>query len=246
MINKRLMMSLLFCFLPVKAIIAGELQAVTANLPPFSMNKTYKDTGFLCEVVREMTKRAKIDVTIKYWPWKRSQYIAQKKKNTLIFGITRTERREPHYAWLVNLLDTEKVFVSTSKKVDSLQDARKLRQITVRFATPFEHQLKGSGFKNYVITHSEEDNVKNLRAGKVDAWMTLSHRAAYMWKVMGHDPKSLKIGKPVSKSSLYLAGHLSLKNNTELKSKLQLAYNSMIKDGTFNKLHEKYFGRPAK
>lgn len=239
-------MLLFVCFLPTKMVDAEELNAVTANLPPFSMNSAYHDAGFLSEVVKEMTNRAKIDVTIKFWPWKRSQYLAQNKKNTLIFGITRTKKREPHYTWLVNLLDTEKVFVSTSQEVNSLEEAKNLKQITVRFATPYEHQLKSSGLKNYIITHSEEDNVKHLRTGKVDAWMTLSHRASYMWKVMGFDAASLKIGKPLSKSSLYLAGHVSLKNNTELKNKLQIAYDSMIKDGFFNQLHEKYFGRPAK
>lgn len=247
MIKKGLMIFLFVVCLPARYGLAEELYAVTANLPPFSMNQKYEHSGFLCEVVTEMMKRAQIDIKIKYWPWKRSQYIAQNKKDTLIFGVTRTRKREDKYAWLVKLLDTERVFVSTTNKIDDMNTARQVRNITVRFATPFDAELKRGGFRNYVIAHSEEENASRLYHGKVNAWMTLSHRAAYMWKVMGYDRQQLKIGKSLMKSSLYLAGHLSLRDNIKLKEKLQSAYDSMREDGSFDRLHMKYFGwKPVK
>ena len=192
-----------------------------------------------------MKKRSGLALNIKYYPWKRAQAVAKSTPNTLIFGITRTKKREPDYAWLVNLLNTEKVFVSNKKVYNSFDEARDAKRISVRKATPYERLLKAQDFKNLFGVQTETQNAALLHHGRAEAWMTLSHRAAYVWKEAGYDVKQLKIGKPLGKSQLFLAGNLSLAKNSELKGRLQKAYDSVVADGTFNELHQKYFGSKA-
>lgn len=225
---------------------AEEYTVMTSNLSPFTIDGKGEKPGFLHEVVAEMSTRSKVNLQIKYVPWKRAQVVAKGTPNTLIFGITRTKKREPNYSWLVNLLNTEKVFISSSKPINSFAEAKQTKHIAVRAATPYERQLKAEGFNNLISVQREKQNADLLKKGRAEAWMTLSHRAAYVWQSAGYDIKELKVGQALSKSQLFLAGHPSLAGNTALKDKLQKAYNSIVADGTFNKLHMKYFGSDAK
>ncbi len=217
-----------------------ELEAFTAKLPPFTIDPKAEKPGFLHEVVSEMAKRANVKLKISYMPWKRAQKKGQETPNSLVFGMTRTAKREPKYSWLVNLVEPDYVFVSTKKPVNSYEEAKSLGDISVLAGTPRERKLKAEKFSNFKSVNKVELNAKKVEAGRSDAWFTLSHRAAYIWLKEGFAADKLIVGKSVKKTQTWIGGNKQLPEGVKARFEKSLA--SMKADGTYQKFYKKYFG----
>ena len=216
------------------------IEAFTAKLPPFTINPKDNKPGFLHELVVEMAKRSNVNMKINYLPWKRAQKKGQETPNSIVFGMTRTSKREPLYNWLVNLVEPDYVFVSTKAPVNNYDEARKLKAISVLAGTPRERLLKKEKFGNTQSVNKVELNAKKLKAGRVDTWFTLSHRAAYIWLQQGFSADKLIIGKSLKKTETWLGGNKVLPKG--LKERFEKSLASIKADGTYEKLFKKYFG----
>ncbi len=217
------------------------LKAYTAHLPPFSMDPKSKNPGFSFEIVKEMSQRANIELDIIYLPWKRSQLTAMKTPNSLVFGMSRTSRREPNYAWVVKLIDSNYAFMSTKKKINTYGEAKKLKDISAMLETPREKILKAKKFENLTTIKDIEKVVTRLHRGRTDAWFTLTHRAAYMWRKNGYPESELIIGKSLKVTHNWLGANKSISKS--IIERFNKAMASMKSDGTYNKIYEKYFGK---
>ena len=240
---RRLFVGLIFLFSGVTLSVAEEtleITAFTAKLPPFTIQADGDKPGFLHEVVVEMAKRANVKLNLKYLPWKRAQKMGQQTPNSVVFGMTRTSKREPKYNWLVNLVEPDYVFVSTKKPVNSYDEAKALKNISVLAGTPRERRLKAEKFDNFETVNKVGLNAKKVHGGRSDAWFTLSHRAAYVWLQEGFAADKLIVGKSVKKTETWLGGNKELPKG--LKERFEKSLASMKSDGTYQKFYKKYFG----
>ena len=236
-------MLLLFLFGLTQQAFSEEkikLKAYTAKLPPFTINPSAKKPGFLHELVTEIAKRANVDLTIDYLPWKRSQEIVANTPNTIIFGLGRSKKREAKYSWLAKVLEYNYVFVTTKSPVNSYEEAKKLKNIIVLLGTPREQILRTKNFTNFRAVSKVVSGARSIHMGKADAWMTLDYRAAYFWHKEGFPGESLVIGKPLKTSQNWIAGNKVLPDGLKERFKQSLA--SIKADGFFQTLHRKYFG----
>jgi ABC-type amino acid transport substrate-binding protein len=104
----------------------------------------------------------------------------------------------------------------------------------------FERELEQAGITNIEAIDDPQRCAKMLQAGRADAWYTLDVRAAYTWKKSGFPAEALVLGKPTSRQHMFIAGNKDIA--PEIKQKLQAAYDSMVRDGTYASLVRKYFG----
>lgn len=219
--------------------LSETLRAVTyEGLTPFTREANADLPGFNVELMNAVAEHADFELEIEYLPWKRAQKFAEDEPDTIVFGLGRNEAREPKYKWVMNLLTAERVFVSLGDPINSIEDARGLGQIGSR--SLYYTQLENEGFTNI---HSSDivNNLQKLKAGRVDAVYTVSSRAVFVWsEELGFAPKDLVIGSAIAPVAIWLAAH---KDFDDAKvERLQTALDELVKDGTYEMIHKKYFG----
>jgi len=220
------------------AVQAETITAYTGTLPPYTMENGGAPQGIAHELVTEMGKRAGIDITIEYMPWKRAQSTVQQTPNSLLLPTSRTTPREDIYAWVSQLLVADEVFATKSSSIDSLDQARGLKSIAIMGGTPRDKRLHAEGFENLTVTKDTITAIRLLDAGRTDAWFTLNHRFFYTLKQEGLDPNSVTVGTPIKSQHLWLAAHKDFDADTA--AALAKAMEELQADGTYDAILAKY------
>lgn len=162
---------------------ANAIEALTSNIPPFSI-ETGAHSGFVREMVVELSRRLGVDVPIVYGrSWPQSQEEAKTRTDTLIFPLARNASREPNYQWLLKVIDMDVAFATAPGRSAADNDAttRALARIGVREGAPMEKELRGRGYTNLVVLKSSADCVRALHEGKIDAWYAPAPEIAFNW-----------------------------------------------------------------
>jgi ABC-type amino acid transport substrate-binding protein len=222
-----------------KAGAQEAFKAVTANLPPYSIKDNLDEPGFSYELLTEMGRRAELKIDMEFLPWRRALAVAKETPNTLLFTVARMPDREREYSWLVDMIEHDVVFVTTKAPIDSVEQAKPLSVSAVP-GSPQERELKQANIRYIDALEDPIRAAKMLERGRIDAWYTFDLRAAYVWKKNGFPAASLVFGKSLRIERMYLAGHKDM--SPVIKDRLQAAYDSLVRDGTYKNLFHKYFG----
>lgn len=213
---------------------------VTGYLPPWSMTGNPLYPGSFVEIVKEAVRRAghAENPEIHTYPWGRSQALARKEQNVLIFPIARLPQREDHYRWIVPIKSMEMAFVTADQRQLTTLEARRVRRILVHEAAPPEMVLRKHGFDNLISVHDVTPNVlKMLEYGRVDAWFTPKDMAHWVWK---ESPRITypTFGDTLARHSLYLAASPDMPE--KIVNELNAAVWSMHADGTIIRILSRY------
>jgi polar amino acid transport system substrate-binding protein len=205
--------------------------ALTSNIPPFSIEQGPR-VGFVREIVSEIAKRLGTEITVIYGKnWPQSQEEAKSRPDTLIFPLARTAAREPHYQWVLKIVDMDVAFATAPgrPKVETDVAARALKGIGVRDGSPMVKDLQGRGYTNLVIVKSSAENARALHEGKIDAWYAPAPEVAFNWMELTL-PGAPAFGLKLETVPLYIAAS---KNTPGIDlEKWRAAYAAMEKDGT--------------
>jgi polar amino acid transport system substrate-binding protein len=217
-------------------------QMVTADLPPFEIERSATLPGFNVELARGMFERAGLSFTLRFLPWARAQSEAMQNPQTVIIGLARTSGREAQFKWIAELEVSKIVFftVKPAPPVKTLLEAKSLKEITVRANTPFQSILNENGVEKVSVVQGEHQNVIKLQSRRVDAWLTYELRGIFTWTAAGFDPADLVIGPPISEEKVFLAGSLNFPD--EIAAKLRTALADIRADGSYDRIFGRYFG----
>jgi len=212
------------------------VKLLTADLSPFSI-KDKQRPGFMVEIVRAIEQRLGRKADIRFLPWPRAQRRALTHPNKVIFPVTRISARETRYSWLIDVVPMELVFVTKNGHKLSLDEARKLRWISVQQDTPFDHFLRENGFRNLTPSPlGAKNHVKRLASGRVDAWFTA--RVLAYEGLKGYHPDYFTMSDPVVRYQVYIAASKDFPE--DLKQRYRLVYAALKADGTIDKILHKY------
>lgn len=215
-------------------------EAFTSTIPPFSIEQGSR-VGFVREIAVEIAKRVGTELPIIYGKsWPQSQEEAKTRTDTLIFPLARTAAREPHYQWVVKILDMNVAFATAPGKPNVETDvaARALKAIGVRDGSPMVKDLQGRGYGNLVIVKSSAENASALQEGKIDAWYAPEPEIAFNWielKLPGAPVSGLQFD---AATPLYIAASKHTPG-VDLE-KWRAAYAAMEKDGTRARILQAY------
>ena len=143
------------------------------DYPPITfLNKSGVPDGLAVEVAKKIMQRLHLKQKINMWPWARAYSLLQKKHNYVLFSVSRTAQRDKKFQWVGPIYSMKSAFYvrkDSNIKINSLEDAKKLRKIGTYKDSFNEQFLKSKGFTNLEATRNNVVNVKKLMLGRVDA-----------------------------------------------------------------------------
>lgn len=210
------------------------LEYATEN-PPFTMTDQGKPVGVAITVVTRLFEKAKLPYRLQEVPLARGMAEAKAQELTCAFPVQRAQSIEADYQWISPIFVTDSGFFvhpQSKERFIALADARK-RRIGA---------LRGSGDAEYLKAfqydvdeaNTPEQSLEKLLSKRIDVWATDVLSARYFVQKAGGKERT-PINALTFRRSLG-----SLACNTKMPSadvaKLRSTLDSMIADGTLNKL----------
>ncbi len=226
------------------SVFAGKVAVVTEEMAPYNFTdeKDKSVKGLSTELVQEILKRANIDYQIDVFPWARSYRMAQQDPNVAIYSMGRNEERETMFKW-VGVIVNREVFLYKLKgrpdiKASSVAELKPYRLGGIRDGMRTMY-LKKEGL-SVEETTDDSGNLKKLQSRRIDAFPIDEPNLVYLSEKNGVDFDSMERLLKLEKmsGSMYMA--FSLKTADETVEKCRTALDSMVKDGTFNKITAKW------
>ncbi|KAA0594763.1 polar amino acid transport system substrate-binding protein [Azospirillum lipoferum] len=219
--------------------LSETLKIYSVDAPPMTMDQA-DQRGFVADITLEALKRAGYQGEMIFDPWKRGQQEVADGENLLIIPFARSPAREPNYTWIAKIFTTERTFATVGKSIDSFEQAKaELTSIIVGQGTAQEELLKAKGFT--------QTQLRTLRVGQKEtevlspngdeAWFNGTPETLWKWKRSSR-PEKIVIGKAVSSDDVYLA--CSLKCSPQIVETLKTAVDSVIADGTAQRISDRY------
>lgn len=157
-------------------LVAPVAQAQTVQVVTEDSAYSYVEQGQVAgpatRIVRAALARAGFDkVHVDLYPWARAYAMAQSQPNVLIYLIARTPEREHRFKWVAELMKIEYHLYRLASRADlqasSLEAARPYRVGVIREDVRQDY-LKRKGFEHLVLSAGNDENFRQLLAGRVD------------------------------------------------------------------------------
>ncbi|HOD53759.1 MAG TPA: ABC transporter substrate-binding protein [Candidatus Cloacimonadota bacterium] len=230
-------------FTTLNAVVLDNFVIMTEQYPPYNFEQNGLLKGIATDIMVEMFKRDGSKKTIKdiqLLPWARGYKDVQDKPNTILFAMTRSAEREKMFKWVGPISPTKIVLhAKKSKKISikSKEDIAKYHVGAIR--EDIGHQLlEKAGVKNVDLSADMISNIKKLEADRIDLWAYEENVARWELKTQGKNLADYESVYTLLSSDLYFAFHKSTPDATI--SQIQKYLNDMKKDGTYQKIMDKY------
>lgn len=192
----------------------GDLRIMTEQYPPYNFEQNGELRGIAVELLLaaadaagQPLSKSEIDVL----PWARGYRTVQKKSETMLFSMTRTEERDPLFKWVGPIADTRIALVArkdANVEIGSEAEIADYRIAVVRDDIG-EQLLRevGVGDSSLDISVDPESAMKKLKAGRVDLWAYEENVAKWLINQSGDDFANYEAVHVLSESQLYYAFH---------------------------------------
>ena len=239
--KKLFVMVALVFVVSVQPAMSGELIILTENLPPLNYLKDSVLVGPSVEIVKEIQRRVGSHEEIKVYPWARAYKMALKDKNVVLFGTTHTKVRHDKFKWIGPLATKRDILVakrSSGIKIDSLDDAKKVKRIGTLRDDTRERLLKRHGFTNLESVSDEQKNAKKLVLGRIELWAYKKPGLKTVCELAGVDYNEIEEVFHLRKIDVSIA--FSKKTSDSIVQNWRNAFNEMLSDGTIMQIRSKW------
>ena len=222
-----------FASIATTSIADTSLTLLTEEYPPYNYTENGEIVGSATELVQEAMAAAGVSYTIESLPWARAFSTAQKQPETCVFTTNITDKRRPLFKWISPLLANQMVLVARADNpvsISSLEDARSYSIGTYKDDVAETH-MKDAGM-NIVSTSKEELNIKKLKAGRIDLWVTFRERLSLL-----NDPELVEVFM-VDETVAGVACNLSVDDATI--ARIQGSRDTLIASGRAAEISAKY------
>jgi polar amino acid transport system substrate-binding protein len=223
----------------LQAAHAQSITFLTEENPPFNFAQGGKPAGIATGVLNEMIKRAGIFARFEILPWDNAYRRAQAEKDTCLYSTARIKNRERLFLWIGPIATNKYVLVARSDFAGTIKtdaDARPYRIGAVKTDAKAE-LLRSRAITNIVESDTEEQIPPKLFLKKedpehIDLWAS----GLYSYKAVAAKANvtGVRTVYVAGDQPLYLA--CSPRTTHEAFKRLQTAYESMRKDGSWGKL----------
>jgi polar amino acid transport system substrate-binding protein len=221
---------------------AEKLTLTTEDYPPFNVkgDASHPISGISTDIVRELMKRADINIDITMYPWQRALSIASSDSDACVYSTVRTAKREPLYKWVGPLTsDDWALFAPADSKIvlKNLEEA---------------HAYKLGGYQgdaagDFMVSHkfnvdvadSDKFNPQKLMAGRIDLWIAGMRTGPFVARREGvSNIKPVLTFGEAKDYQMYLACNKAVSDETI--NRLNSILKQMRSDGSIAKIHAKY------
>ena len=219
-------------------ISAESIRVVTEHLPPYQIVKNGQVVGGSSyAIMKEVLKRAKIDVIHEALPWARAYKTALSRDNTIIYSITRSLEREPLFRWIGQLYSQKYSFFSAkaNKNIHIKTTSDALNYMAVAVRDSFEaDSLQHIGFEvggNLMLVVDYSTVWKMLHMGRAD--ITYADSPVHGGSNLD-ESLFKKQGVHIEALEVYVAANIN--TDEKVLDNLSAALQSVKKDPLFKKL----------
>ncbi|MCL9782694.1 transporter substrate-binding domain-containing protein [Vibrio sp. S4M6] len=231
---KKRYFSLLLLF--VNSIVQAEIvEVVTEDYAPYTVRKSDNSVGGVAtDIVLPVFNRAGIPSKFIIYPWARSYRQALEHKNTFIYAMTRTEKREHLFKWVFPVSEPRKIWFwklasnDKIKSITSISDAKAFRLATVLDTSIHEYLVRNK-FPKISTANSWPQVIKMLQHDRADLILMYT---APLESILKED--NIEEGTIIKTfSPFYTELYLGTNVNTDqvLVDKLQAAYKDLLSSG---------------
>lgn len=207
-------------------------------VPPFSYaDANGRPLGYAVELMEELMRRSGLRHRVEFNSWARIYQRAQTHNRTLIVSMARLPEREALFHW-IGPTAARKVYLYRLKSRTDVQpktlEAAKAYKIAVVREDAAERTLLTHGFEFGTHLDRSPDHAAMLRKlfiQRDELVAANSTVAAAVMEKLGYDFKQIEPVVKLSEVSLFM-GLARIEGNQTLYVKLQLAWDSMRRDGT--------------
>ncbi len=241
--KKRLLVTMLLLAV-IGSIFASPIKIVTSPWPPYEYNDNGQLKGTDVDIIREAFSRMGIPAKIEMYPWSRCLKMVQNGEAEAIFTLSKNEKREKFLIYPKEVINySENVFFYNKKKpfsFDGTMESLKGRLI----GTTRNYNYRADFMKSDLFKRDDADSdmagIRKIANARDDLFICDKLVGSSLAKKEGILSKISYIKKPLSKRKMFLAFRKNNPKNIELVKKFEKAIQSMKKDGTYQKILDKY------
>ena len=249
MVKGELIMKKLFVLAIVTSVFLGSLEPVlsaeliilTENLPPLN----YVEKGILVgpsvDIVKEIQRRVGSHEPIQVYPWSRAYKMALEEDNVVLFSMTYTKVRYDKFKWIGPVAQKRDILVAkkgSDFKINSLEDAKKVKRIGTLRDDTRERLLKSLGFTNLEPVSDEQLNAKKLVLGRIDLWTYKKPGLRTVCELAGVDYNEIEEVYHLREIDLMIA--FSKNTPESIVQKWKVIFNQMLADGTILQIKKQW------
>lgn len=231
------------------AYAAGTWRVATeGTFPPFEFynSQTGEIQGFEVDLVREMAKVMDKDLKLETMGFDAIiPAILSGTIDTGAAGFSITPERAKRVLFSIPFYKSGLTIVVPKGNPKNIQDFKDLegKKISVQLGTTSMSYAKKIEGAQVTTFNGAGDALLNMMAGNADAVINDKPVTDYIMTQNKSISESCQHLKPIATADLFAM--VIAKQNEGLKAEIDAALKKLKADGTFNKLHEKWFGVPA-
>jgi len=167
--------------------------------------------------------------------------MALEDENVVLFGTTHTEVRHDKFKWVGPLATKRDILVAkkgSGIKINTLEDAKKVKRIGTLRDDTRERFLKMHGFTNLEPVSDEQKNAKKLVLGRIDLWAYKEPGLKTVCELAGVNYHEVEEVYHLRKINVSIA--FSKKTSDSIVQKWRNAFNEMLTDGTIMQIRSKW------
>ena len=234
---------LMLCLaIPGFARAGNELTIYTEDWPPVTFKNGDKPDGMAVEVVQELQRRIGNTSAIQVVPWNRAYKALLDEANVMIFTVGWSEERERQMT-LIGPVAVSRTVLYTRKgnaaRLQALKDDIKHLAVGAYRGSIFADAATRKGFQTLELAGTPQVVAKMLMSGRFDLWSEGSVVVSSVLKEIGYTASDVEPVMVLESLDLYLA--FSAKTPLALIRQWEDALRQMKKDGSFQKIHQKWF-----
>jgi len=223
---------------------APPLEVFTTEAPPFSFStEDGRITGMSADVVAEAARRAEVPIVIRnHLPWARAFAMAQERRDTCAFSVSRRPDRESLFQWVGPIAVNRWALFARADfagRIETLEDVKRYRVGGLRADAKTEF-LTARGIEVDAVAE-DRTNPTKLMMGRIDLWVTGLYTARDTAAPAGVN--GLKLVLVFHEAPSYLA--CSRSTPTDTVARLNAAFEALRKEGFLKKVHELHASRFA-
>lgn len=223
---------------------AQQYTLLTEPLVPVHYKENGEIKGIATEIVQAIFEEAGIDFCLEIYPWKRAYKKTLKEKNTFIYTINRTEKRERHFHWVGPILSKKTSLYKLKSRKDielqSLSDAEKYTT-AVLLGYALTDKLQESGLqegKELVTVGDKATQIRVLFKKRVDLITGNQYTISQALKREGYSIDDVEPALHITSKGYYLGANKNIEDN--IIDQLQQANEKIQHSGLVDQIVDKY------
>lgn len=208
-----------------------------AVYPPLMIEDRETLPGISIEIIREAALRLDREITIEFAPYQRVMHVVQTQNDAMMLALYRNGSREEQFNWVVETHAAKVRFISIGKRIDTIEEARKLAQVGVETGSSADRHLTSLGFENLVRMVSPDRSARMLAVGRIDAWLLTATVANTIWEQLDLK-QELIVGDVILNLPIFMVAGRDFPKDTAAIYKV--AIEGLIADGTVATIIAKY------